>query len=152
MRIETKPGMGGGMRSRVGRAGFTLIEVMVVVIIIAVLATLIAPKIFSNIGKAKRNATIANAASLRTAVNNFMLNSGRSVKSGDTLRDILWDGSSNVPEGWTPSVNSEDALYDSWDNEFMIEIPGTKNLDFDIISYGSDGAPGGEGDAADIRE
>jgi len=133
--------------------GFTLIEVMVVVIIIGVLAALVAPRIFQNVGKARINATRASASSLNTAVESFRMDC-RKPKSSDTLYGILWNEPSDVAQGsWNgPYINSEDDLIDAWGNEFMLEVPGTKNIDWDIVSYGADGEPGGEGEDADIRE
>ena len=140
------------IRRASGRA-FTLIEVMVVVIIIGVLAALVAPRIFQNVGKAKINATRANAASLNTAVESFRMDC-RKPKSSDTLYGILWNEPSDVAEGsWNgPYIKSEDDLLDAWGFEFVLEVPGTKNIDWDIVSYGADGEPGGEGEDADIRE
>ena len=135
------------------RRGFTLIEVMVVVVIIGVLAALIAPRIFQNVDKAKRNAARANAASLSTSVESFRMDC-RMPKSSDSLRGILWDEPTDVPKGsWNgPYIKSEDDLYDPWGSEFVIEVPGTKNVDWDIVSYGADGEPGGTDKNEDIRE
>ncbi|MFG0328669.1 MAG: type II secretion system major pseudopilin GspG [Phycisphaerales bacterium] len=135
------------------RRGFTFIEVVVVVIIIGILATLIAPRIIGRIMETKQGVAKANAKSLRGQVNLFIADC-RSVRSGDSLRELLLEGPGDAPEGcWKgPYVNKADELLDPWGNEFMIVVPGERNFDYDIVSYGSDGKPGGEGEDEDIRE
>jgi len=157
---ETRPGRTERVRParrprRAGqaRAAFTLVEVMVVVIIIGVLAALVAPRLFRNVDTAKVNATKANASTLKSAVNQFMMEC-RPVRSSDRLREVLYDGPPpDVPQGsWEPYIQSEEDLLDAWGNQFVLEVPGTRNIDFDIVSYGADGEPGGEGVNADIRK
>ncbi len=132
---------------------FTLVEIIVVVVIIGVLAGVIAPRIFSQIGRSRAGVARSNAAALKQGVTTFTLNC-RGVTSNDSLSSILWDEPGDVPEGsWDgPYVNSEDDLYDPWGGEFVLIVPGKKNVDFDIISYGADGEPGGEDENADIVE
>lgn len=129
--------------------GFTLIEAIVVVVIIGVLAAVIGPRLLSRVGQSKRAVAEANAASLATATKLFIADHS-SPSDGATI-DILWERPSNVEEGkWQPYVDSADKLKDPWGNKFVLVIPGQKNFDFDIVSYGADGKPGGEGDNADI--
>lgn len=140
---------GHSRTSRQERRGFTLIEAIVVVVIIGVLAALIGPRLLSRIGQSKRAVAEGNAASLSTAMKLFIADHG-SPPEGATI-DILWERPSNVEEAkWQPYVDSKDKLKDPWGNAFVLVIPGQKNYDFDIVSYGADGKPGGEGDNADV--
>ncbi len=137
-------------RARVSRAAFTIVEIIVVIVIIGILATLVAPRLLSRIGMAKTSTAQSNAASLANAVQNMGADVG-GLNSGWTIR-ALWERPADVPDGaWKgPYVQNEEALKDPWGHEFMLVIPGRKNVDFDVISYGADGNDGGEGDNADI--
>jgi general secretion pathway protein G len=137
-------------RSRSFRPGFTIIEVIVIVVILGVIAAIIAPRLLSRIGQSKQSVAKANASSLATAMKLFAADHGGVPEPGSTI-DILWEKPANVQGEWHPGVDNAEALVDPWGRKFMLVIPGEKNIDFDIVSYGSDGQPGGEGEAADIR-
>ncbi len=135
---------------RVRRRGFTIIEVIVIVVILGVIAALIAPRLISRVGQSKQSVARANAASLASQVRLFETDHRR-VQPGDSI-SILWERPGDVAEtGWEPYVNSPDALVDPWGNMFVLVIPGEKNYDFDVVSYGADGQPGGEGENQDVR-
>lgn len=133
-----------------GRRGFTLIEVIVIVVILGVLAAVIAPRFLSRIGQSKRAVAESNAASLSQAVKLFIADHGN-PESGATI-DILWEKPANVEEAkWQPYVENAEKLLDPWGNKFVLKIPGDKNtFDFDVVSYGADGKPGGESENGDI--
>lgn len=132
------------------RPGFTLIEVIVIVVILGVLAAVIAPRFLSRIGQSKRSVTESNAASLASALRLFIADHGQ-PEGGATI-DILWERPSNVEEAkWQPYVENPDKLLDAWGNKFVLKVPGEKNtFDFDVVSYGADAKPGGEGENADV--
>jgi general secretion pathway protein G len=130
------------------RRAFTIIEVIVIVVILGVIAAVIAPRLLSRIGQSKQSVAKANAGSLATAMKLFQADHGL-PESGSTI-DVLWEKPANVQGDWHPGVDNADALIDPWGRKYLLVIPGTKNIDFDIVSYGSDGQPGGEGEAADI--
>lgn len=133
---------------RRGRA-FTIIEVIVIVVILGVLAAVIAPRLINRIGQSKTTVAAANAASLASQMKMFIADHGK-PESGSTIR-VLWERPSNVAEAnWSPYVDNADALKDPWGREFVLVIPGQKNVDFDVVSYGANGQPGGEGEDADI--
>ena len=129
-------------RSRSHRRGFTLLEMIVVVTIIALLATLVAPKLLSNIGTAKIQKAKHAVNSIYQQVNVYMANEGLSTLPQDF--DLM-----SLAEGETRIFN-EDDLTDPWDNPYELVVPGVVNPDFDIVSYGADGQPGGEDENADI--
>lgn len=148
-------GLHGRSPTRRSRSGlvaraFTLIEVIVIVVILGVLAAIIAPRFLSRIGQSKRAVTEANASSLVTAMKLFIADHGP-PEQGATI-DILWERPPSVEESkWQPYVENPDKLLDAWGNRFILRYPGEKNpYDFDIVSYGADNRPGGEGDNADI--
>lgn len=131
------------------RRGFTLIEVIVIVVILGVLAAVIAPRFLSRIGQSKTAVAQTNAASLAQVVKLFIADHGQ-PESGATI-DILWERPGNVEEAkWEPYVDNPEKLLDPWGNKFVLRLPGEKNYDFDIVSYGADGKPGGEGENADV--
>jgi general secretion pathway protein G len=134
------------------RRGFTLVEAIVVIIILGILATVIAPRLIGRVGQAKHSAAVANANTIATAVKTFMYDTGKKP-DGSTL-DFLVRRPGDVDEAsWKgPYVDNADMLKDPWGKAFAIVVPGDKNPDFDIVSYGADGKPGGAGEDEDIRK
>ncbi|MDX2146252.1 MAG: type II secretion system major pseudopilin GspG [Planctomycetota bacterium] len=131
------------------RPAFTIIEIIVVVIIIGVIAAVIAPRLIGRVGQSKQSVAKVNATSLANAVKSFMLDHGK-PETGATI-NILWERPSSVEESkWEPYVDNADALLDPWGKPYVLLFPGQKNVDFDVISYGRDGQPGGEGEDADV--
>lgn len=137
------------LRSR--RSAFTIIEVIVIVVIIGVLATIVAPRLIGYIGRGKRSATEANAGAIANAVTAYMTDCGK-PPPGASLESFLMSRPSEVDAAaWKgPYMQNSDQFKDAWGTPFMIVVPGKKNVDFDIVSYGEDKKAGGEGDAADI--
>lgn len=135
-------------RTRKGQ-GFTIIEVIVIVVIIGIIASVIAPRLLGRIGQAKTSAAESGAATLAQQFSLFL--SDHDNPSRGTTLDVLWTKPSEVSdEEWEPYVNKPEDLVDPWGNPYVLVIPGELNYDFDVVSYGSDGQPGGEGDAKDI--
>ena len=132
------------------RRAFTLIEAIVVILILAVLATVIAPRLIGRVGQAKTSTAQSKAASLATAMKLFMADAGM-PPAGSTIM-VLWERpSEGDAAAWKgPYVDNRDALNDPWGKLYVLRIPGTKNVDFDIVSFGADGQPGGEGENADV--
>ncbi|MGD9689251.1 MAG: type II secretion system major pseudopilin GspG [Phycisphaerales bacterium] len=142
-------GLSRGRVAGVVRA-FTIVEIIVVVVIIGVLATLIVPRLFSRVGQAKTAVAKTNAAGLASQVKILMSDVG-GVRSGWSMRALIERPGDVDAAAWKgPYVDNEDALKDPWGREFMLVVPGQRNIDFDIVSYGADGVQGGEGDDADV--
>jgi general secretion pathway protein G len=127
---------------RLVRRGFTLLEVIVVVTIIALLAALVAPKVWKHIGGAKEKIAQAEVSSIAQQVRLWMVDNGLSRIPDDFDLSMLADGEDPYME--------PDELLDPWDTPYEIHNPGTINSDFDIVSLGADGERGGEGESADI--
>jgi len=135
--------------SRSLRRAFTIIEVIVIVVILGIIAAVIAPRLLSRIGQSKQSVAASNAASLATATKLFIADHG-TPDSGATI-NILWERPSDIPEEeWQPYVDKPEDLIDPWGNPYVLVIPGKTNFDFDVVSYGADGQPGGTGENADV--
>jgi general secretion pathway protein G len=134
------------------RRGFTLIEIIVVVMIITILATLIAPRLLGRVGSAKQAAAIAKAATIAKVVNLYTLDMGISAPSNDFDLEVLLLSSDDGGGPSGPYLERANDLIDPWGTPFDIEIPGIVNNSFDIISWGEDGEPGGEGVNEDITQ
>lgn len=135
---------------RVVRRGFTIMEVIVIVTILGVLAALVAPRFFGRIGQSKQAVARSNANAIANAVNAFRADGGK-LEGGMSLRDLMERPSYFSESSWQgPYLNNADDMKDPWGNEYAIRVPGEYNVDFDIVSYGLDGKPGGEGEDADI--
>lgn len=122
------------------RRGFSLIEVIVAVTIIAIFAGLIGPKLLKNIGGGKTKKAQADTKTIDTQVKLYLTDRQSTKVGADFQLDML------VPE----YIESGDELMDPWGNRYRFE-DGTDGRDFDIVSFGRDGQPGGEGEDADIR-
>lgn len=123
-----------------------MVEIIVVVIIIAVLATMIVPKFFGRVGAAKQSAAKQKLIEIEKAVDTFRYDYERFPTSLDELVDRPADIAS---EKWQdPSLKPKD-LTDPWGREFQYRCPGQHGK-FDLYSLGADGAEGGDGEDADI--
>ena len=132
--------------ARRGRRGFTLIEIIVVVIVIGVLATLIVPNLFSRVGAAKQSVAKQKLASIEQAVQIFHYDYGRFPQTLDEL--VTRPGDVDAAQWTEPTIKAKD-LEDPWGNGWVYRYPG-ENGTFDLMSYGADGQPGGDGEDADV--
>jgi general secretion pathway protein G len=135
------------MRKKTNRA-FTLIELMVVVLIIAILAALIVPRIVGRAGEAKRSKASSDIATLSSLLSQYGVDNDGFPTTEEGLQALrVAPGSAG---NWKGPYTQKEIPPDPWGNEYVYESPGPNDQDFIIISYGADGAPGGDGDAADI--
>lgn len=134
------------------RAGFTLIEVLVVIVVISILAALVAPNVFRHVGTAKDAAAKSQLEMMSAALDMYRLDNGRYPESGQGL-EALWEEPQTEPRptNWRGPYLKKNVPLDPWGHPYLYASPGIVNLKgFDLASLGADGAPGGEGDDADI--
>lgn len=125
--------------------GFTLIELIVVIALVAVLAAVVAPNLLGKANDANRKSAVIQLEKIASSVELYRLETGRFP---ERLDDLVKRPSDN--ERWNgPYVRKLSMLNDPWGNNLVLRRPGA-NGPFDIISYGGDGRPGGDGDDADI--
>ncbi|MFQ5665103.1 MAG: type II secretion system major pseudopilin GspG [Candidatus Binatia bacterium] len=133
------------MRRLRDRTGFTLIEIMVVVFILGLLVTLVAPKIIGRTDEARRTKALADIKGIEEALHLFKLDNGFYPSTGQGLEALVQrpEAARNYnPDGYLDKVPT-----DPWGNPYAYFSDGQ---DFLIKSYGSDGQEGGEGKNADI--
>ena len=127
------------------RKAFTLVEMMAVVVIIGILAAVIAPRIFGQVGKAEQVTAKQDVEIIVNAVTMFRLDT---QKFPQDLRDLV-----NEPDevkNWRGPYLRKKGLKDPWDNDYQYRAPGNDGRDFDVWSMGKDGQEGGEGMNLDI--
>ena len=134
--------------------GFTLIELMVVVVILGILAGLIIPKIMGRPEEAKRLKARMQIEQLEQTLKLYCLDSGEYPTSEQGLIALVEKPATEpVPRRWREGGYLEKGKIplDPWGNPFVYVSPGVHSKDFDLVSYGSDGEEGGEGKYADIE-
>jgi general secretion pathway protein G len=130
--------------------GFTIVEILVVIILISLIATLIAPRMFKSLGQQKAKLTKAKMATLENAVNRFYLDCDRYPDDSEGLEAMLVCPS-GLEDKWKGPYLKKSDLLDAWGNPYIYRAAGEVNQgSYDLISYGADGVEGGEGDNADI--
>lgn len=136
-----------------GCRGFTLIEVLVVIVVIALLATLVAPNVLRHLGTAKDATARSQIQMLGAALDAYRLDNGRYPTTEQGLEALSRAPVAEPrPRNWRGPYLRGAVPVDPWGNVYVYENPGTRSeFGFDLLSFGADGAEGGEGDAADIR-
>ena len=142
------------MNVRVNRNGFTLIEIMVVIVILAMLAALVGPKLMGRADDAKIKTTKLQLKNLESALKLYKLDNGVYPSTEQGLIALVTKPSvGTIPksykEGGYLESNSKAVPKDAWENDFIYVSPG-EHGDYDLSSYGADGVKGGEGKNADI--
>jgi general secretion pathway protein G len=126
--------------------GFTLIEIIVVMVMIALLASLVGPKLFPKLGKGKQSAAKAQIALIEQALDQFRLDVGRYPTTQEGLNALVTNP--GMPK-WEGSYLKKGLPVDPWDKPYQYTSPGSHG-EFDLLSYGRDGNPDGEGEDADV--
>lgn len=127
--------------------GFTLIELMVVMIILGLLAALVAPKVLNKLGKSKQKIAKTQIEMLSSALDQFKLDTGRYPTTEEGLKALIENP--GIP-GWDgPYLKKKVIPKDPWGRPYIYKCPGDHG-DFDLYSLGADGKPGGTGENADI--
>jgi general secretion pathway protein G len=128
--------------------GFTLVELLVVMAIIALLAALVAPKVFPKLGKGKTAAAKAQVEMFGQALDQYRLDTGHYPSTAQGLQALNVNPGEQKWEG--PYLKKNTIPNDPWDRPYNYACPGTHG-EYDIWSFGRDGAQGGEGEDADVQ-
>ena len=131
---------------RKGR-GFTLLELLVVMVIIGLLVGYVAPQYFSQIGKSEVKVTRAQIDALEKTLDQFRIDSGHYPSSEQGLAALTVRPANEAR--WDGPYLKKAVPPDPWGNPYVYRMPG-EHGEFDLLSYGKDGTPGGEGEARDI--
>jgi general secretion pathway protein G len=138
----------GHETSAAGVRGFTLLELMVVLLILAMLASIAAPQVMKHLAKAKSETARIQVDALTASVNYFHLDTGRYPTDQEGLK-VLVDPPTNEPKWDGPYLQKKDSLLDPWGRPYLYKHPG-QHHEVDVYTLGSDGKEGGEGEARDI--
>jgi len=142
-------GHGRAARPSEGR-GFTLIEIMVVIVILGVLAALVVPSVLSRTDDARNVAAKSDLAAIRQALKLYRLDNQRYPSTGQGLDALVTrPADPPLPPNWKPGGYLEKLPRDPWGHAYQYLNPGLKS-DIDVFTYGADGQPGGTGADADI--
>jgi general secretion pathway protein G len=130
------------------QAGFTLLELLVVLLILGLIASFVAPQVFRYLGRARADAARIQIEQIGQALDLFRLDTGR-YPTGQEGLEGLFDAPATAT-GWNgPYVNRADQLVDPWGEPYRYRAPG-QHGEYDLYSLGADGVEGGEGEDADV--
>ena len=127
--------------------GFTLLELLVVMVIIGLLASYVGPRYFSQVGKSEVKTTRAQIDALEKALDQYRLDTGHYPTTEQGLSALV-TRPANEPR-WDGSYLKKSVPPDPWGNPYVYKQPGDHG-EYDLLSYGNDGQPGGNGEATDI--
>jgi general secretion pathway protein G len=129
--------------------GFTLLEIMVVVVILGILAALVAPSIINRVGDAEVTKARQDIRAIETGLNLFRLDNFKYPTSEQGLRALVEQPTDSSIRNWKRGGYVE-LKKDPWGNDYQYAYPGTHGKEFDVWTFGADGQEGGEGINADI--
>lgn len=133
------------------RGGFTLIEIMIVIVILGLLAALVVPKLIGRTEEAKRTQVRVQIKNVEQALELFKLDNGFYPSTDQGLDALVRPPEAGrIPKNYRKGGYIDRVPKDPWGNLYVYVSPGAHG-DYDISSYGADGAPGGEGEDADIN-
>jgi len=137
-----------GIVGRRFRKGFTLLELLVVIVIIGLLAAYVGPKYFSQLGKSEVTVARAQIEAFEKSLDTYRLDVGRYPTSEEGLNALM-----TAPQAagakWNGPYLKKGIPLDPWGHAYQYRAPGTKG-EYEIVSLGKDGQPGGSGEGADI--
>jgi len=129
------------------RRGFTLLELLVVMVIIGLLAGYVGPKLFAQIGKSETKVTRAQIDALQKALDQYRIDTGRYPATEAGLAALV-QRPADEPR-WAGPYLAKAVPADPWGRPYLYQAPG-QHGEYDLLSYGRDGQPGGDGDNADL--
>ena len=135
-------------RQRLQKAGFTLIELMIVVVILGLLATIVMPRILDRPEQARRMKAKVDIRSIESALALFKTDTGRFPTTSEGLEVLVSDPGI---KGYNSNCYLDKVPLDPWGNRYLYLYPGVHSRDYDLESYGKDGEDGGTGNNADIE-
>lgn len=133
--------------TRADSAGFTLLELLVVIVIIGLLASYVAPRYFSQVGKSEVQIARAQIDAFEKALDQYRLDTRRYPSAEQGLQVLI----AKPPDepNWNGPYLKKAIPLDPWGRPYVYRAPGQKS-EYDLVSYGRDGKPGGSGEDADI--
>jgi general secretion pathway protein G len=132
------------------QSGFTLIEIMVVVIIIGLLAAVVVPQFLGRVDDARMAKAKQDVQGMQTALTMFKLDNYVYPTTELGLQALVQKPDSTLIKNWRPGGYLQHLNKDPWGNAYLYEVPGKHGNEFDLYSLGADGQPGGDGINADI--
>jgi len=130
-----------------GKKGFTLIEILIVMVILGLLAALVGPKMFGKVGKSRQKAAKAQISLFETSLDTFRLDMSRYPASDEGLEALRTKPADS--EKWDGPYIPKKVPLDPWGNPYEYQLPG-ENGEYDLTSFGADGTAGGEDENKDI--
>jgi general secretion pathway protein G len=136
--------------SRAAQRGFTLIEIMVVVIIIGLLAAVIVPTVINKVDDARIAKAKSDIQGLETALTMFRLDNSKYPTTDQGLQALMVQPTDPSIRHWRVGGYLQRVSKDPWGADYQYTAPGAHNKDYDLFTLGADGQPGGDGVNADI--
>ncbi|HRJ51621.1 MAG TPA: type II secretion system major pseudopilin GspG [Candidatus Thiothrix moscowensis] len=129
--------------------GFSLIELMIVLVILGLIAGIVGPQAMKYLGKGKSQSAKVQIENISAALDMYRLEVGSYPSTADGLKALVAQPSS--ARGWNgPYLKKGEVPKDPWNNDYQYKRPGGNGQAYDLISMGADGAAGGEGEDADL--
>lgn len=135
-------------RRHADQAGFTLLELLVVLAILGLLAAIVGPQVIKYLDSSKTQSARVQAKNVATALNLFKLDAGRFPTQEEGVAALV-KAPANLPAWNGPYLPEQGAILDPWGRPYLLKIPG-EHGEADVYSLGSDGQPGGTGEARDV--
>ena len=129
------------------QAGFTLMELLVVLAILGLLMSLVGPRVLNQLGGAKTKTAAIQIRDLEQSLEMYKLDVGRFPTTGEGLKALVAKPGSSA--GWNGPYLKSDVPLDPWKREYLYKYPGDRS-ELDIYTYGQNGSPGGEGEDSDV--